>query len=238
MLKMSLCPSVPLSLCLLESDLTLARGIRYTLRMKTIYLVRHGQTVWNSERRIQGHLDSPLTPLGERHAEASGRLLQGRGIAQLYCSDLGRAARTAAIVGACLGLSPQPRTQLRECYWGEWEGRIWEDLMEQHGPLMETRQANLYRYRPPEGESYQDGEARVRPLVNELRERHSGETVALVAHSMINRMILKVLLDWSFEEVMEQRQEHHEIIRIDFDGEAPLLQRLVTDEAESDYKID
>ena len=102
-----------------------------------IYLVRHGQTEFNRERRIQGHVDSPLTDLGVRQAEAVGRLL--RDLIRdpvgwrVVSSPLGRAVSTAEIVAARLGGLPvELDERLKEMSWGSHDGRLRDELIAEH----------------------------------------------------------------------------------------------------------
>jgi broad specificity phosphatase PhoE len=88
----------------------------------TLLLVRHGETDWNAEGRLQGHTDTPLNELGRRQARALAEELAGDGIEAVYSSDLARARETAEIVGARLGLPVALEPDLRERDWGTWEG--------------------------------------------------------------------------------------------------------------------
>ena len=91
--------------------------------MRRLLLARHGQSVSNAARRFQGQRDVPLSPLGERQAEALGGALRQRGqpVAAIYTSPLARARRTAEIVAASLGPSLVAVDDLRELSLGEWE---------------------------------------------------------------------------------------------------------------------
>lgn len=182
--------------------------------MNEIYLVRHGETLWNLEGRIQGHRDSDLTPLGLRQAEAVAQTLKERKIRAIYSSSLGRALKTAAILAWHLKVEMQPRRELWECSWGEWEGLRWLDLHEQHASAIQQREQNTYHFRPPGGESYQDAEQRLHPFLQEILRRHPVEPIALVAHGMLNRLIIRLLLQWSFEQVRHIRQDNQEIYHI------------------------
>src|SRR5438067_12870457 len=79
-----------------------------------LLLVRHGQSTWNREHRIQGQLDPPLSEQGRRQAELLAGRLRGRRFAGLYASDLKRAFKTAEVIGGVIGASPEPTAGLRE----------------------------------------------------------------------------------------------------------------------------
>lgn len=85
-------------------------------------LVRHGETDWNAEGRLQGHTDTPLNDYGRRQARALAERLAGQQFAALYASDLARARETAEILGGVLGLGVELDPGLREKNWGTWEG--------------------------------------------------------------------------------------------------------------------
>jgi len=93
-----------------------------------LLLVRHGQSTWNSEHRIQGQLDPPLSDEGRRQAERLGQRIAGRRFAGFYSSDLKRAVETAQAIEAATGLQAEPMAGLREIFLGEWEGLRTDDL--------------------------------------------------------------------------------------------------------------
>src|SRR5438128_3613702 len=97
-----------------------------------LILIRHGQSTWNRERRIQGQMDPPLSAEGRRQAERVGARLAGRAFAAHYASDLKRAFETAELVGAAVGVSPAPMPALREIFLGEWEGLRTEEIAERY----------------------------------------------------------------------------------------------------------
>ena len=127
-----------------------------------IYLVRHGQTVWNLERRIQGHGDSALTDLGVRQAEAVAGLLAEL-VAEpvgwrVISSPLGRAHRTAEIVAARLGLPVELDARLQEMSWGANDGRLRAELDAEHP---ETFGRTNWAFDAPGGEPYEAVAGRV-----------------------------------------------------------------------------
>src|SRR5438270_9752821 len=81
-----------------------------------LLLIRHGQSTWNREHRVQGQLDPPLSDQGRRQAELLGARLAGRAFSGFYASDLQRAVETAELIGDAIGMRPEPSPSLREIY--------------------------------------------------------------------------------------------------------------------------
>jgi probable phosphoglycerate mutase len=156
-----------------------------------IYLVRHGQTEFNRERRIQGHVDSQLTELGVRQAHAVGRLLADliREPAgwRVVSSPLGRARSTAEIVAAKLGALPvelEPR--LQEMSWGSYDGRLRAEVEAEHP---ETFGKTGWAFdAPTDGETYDDVCARVGAWLAELPPEPERKIVA-VSHGISGRVL-------------------------------------------------
>lgn len=151
-------------------------------RVTTVLAVRHGETAWNRETRIQGQLDIPLNAMGRAQARRLADALADEGIDAIYASDLSRAGETAAIVAGRLGLDVRPEPGLRERAFGIFEGRTWAEI-EQRWPTQSER----WRRRDPDfgaegGESLQDFYARAVEVAQRLVQAHVGQTVLLVAH--------------------------------------------------------
>ena len=165
--------------------------------MNFLTLIRHGETEWNSEGKVQGSVDVPLSAEGLRQAaELAERLRgEGEGFDLLYSSDLVRAAETARILAGRLGM-PAPRLSplLRELDCGEWEGRRIEDLKREEPELYE-RWLGDPAFRIPGGESMLDLRERASAFLQERKTELDGaERVLVVAHGLMNRMFLSVLL--------------------------------------------
>jgi 2,3-bisphosphoglycerate-dependent phosphoglycerate mutase len=147
-----------------------------------LVVVRHGETAWNVEQRVQGQLDIPLNETGRQQAEKLADALAGEGLAAVYSSDLVRAAETAAAVARRAGLEVVHLAALRERGFGRLEGSTWREI--------ETRwpeQALRWRRRDPDfgpggGEVLAAFYARSVEAALALAARHPGEAIALVAH--------------------------------------------------------
>jgi broad specificity phosphatase PhoE len=134
--------------------------------MTELLLVRHGETDWNAEGKLQGHTDRPLNDYGRRQARALADRLAGESIDAVYASDLSRARETAEIVGEKLGLTVAVDPDLREKNWGNWEGLTSDERL--HIEF--------------EGETSEAHRDRTLSAVQRIVERHPGERVVVVTH--------------------------------------------------------
>ncbi len=161
-----------------------------------LYLIRHGATEANLAQppRLQGRrTDPPLAPLGVRQAAATRDFLAIRPIDHCYSSPLSRALQTAAIVAAPHGLAPIPLDALTECDVGRWEGLDWQTIRRLDADDYQRFHADPALFGYP-GESFGAVHERVLPAVEELLERHRGESILIVAHHVVNRTYLAGLL--------------------------------------------
>ncbi len=154
----------------------------------TILLVRHGETDWNAEGRIQGQTNSSLNERGRGQAEALAQQLAGERIDALYASDLDRARETAEILALRLDLPVVLDPDLRERNFGSWEGRTVAELEEESpGAWARWRDGN-------EGEGdVEDHVAlagRIRNAISRLAAAHPGGRILLVTHGGAMRVIL------------------------------------------------
>jgi broad specificity phosphatase PhoE len=132
----------------------------------TLLLVRHGETDWNAEGRLQGHTDRPLNEYGRRQAKELAERLADEPVDAIYASDLSRAKETAEIVGERLGLPVVIDADLREKNWGNWEGLTGDERV--HVVF--------------EGESTEEHRDRVLRAVRRIVERHPGQRIVVVTH--------------------------------------------------------
>jgi probable phosphoglycerate mutase len=163
-----------------------------------LYYVRHGETAWNAEGRLQGHLDSDLTAAGRAHADQSADILRdliGRDGRKLddfdyVASPLGRAQTTMRRLRAALGLDPERYrldARLAEVSYGRWDGFTFPELRLREQEGLAARERDKWNYAPPDGESYADLLARVRAwhetvMRDSVVVAHGGTARALMVH--------------------------------------------------------
>ena len=147
-----------------------------------IIAIRHGETTWNVDTRIQGHLDIPLNDTGHSQAERMALALQDSPITAIYASDLTRAWETAHYLGRALGLEVTREEGLRERGFGEFQGKTYAEI---EASLPEQSQRWRQRdpeFAPPGGESLLALRSRVVKTAERLAAQHPGELIALVGH--------------------------------------------------------
>jgi probable phosphoglycerate mutase len=148
-----------------------------------IIAIRHGETAWNVDSRIQGQLDIGLNDNGRWQARRVGRALAAEPIAAIYASDLGRAHETAKAIGETTGIPVVPDTGLRERCFGLFEGKTFDEIHSTWPEHAQNWRKRIPEWEPPEGgESLLQLRARVHGTVHALAERHRGEQIVVVAH--------------------------------------------------------
>jgi probable phosphoglycerate mutase len=180
-----------------------------------IYLVRHGETEFNRERRLQGHVDSPLTERGLAQARAVGRglkdLVDGARGWRLVSSPLGRARRTAEIIGGELGVSDieiEPR--LIELSWGAWDGRLRSELAEAYP---DTFGRTNWAFHAPTGETHEAMCARLTGWLSELPPEPERRVIA-VSHGVTGRILRGLYGRLPPEEVVTQDVPQDAVYRL------------------------
>ncbi|AMO23595.1 histidine phosphatase family protein [Ramlibacter solisilvae] len=148
-----------------------------------IIAVRHGETSWNVDSRIQGQLDVSLNDTGLWQARRVGEALVGEPISAVYTSDLGRARQTAASISELTGVPLVPDEGLRERSFGVFEGMTFDEIHEQWPDHAQSWRRRVPEWQPPQGgESLLQLRERVTRTVTELAARHPGELIVVVAH--------------------------------------------------------
>jgi probable phosphoglycerate mutase len=163
-----------------------------------ILAIRHGETAWNVDTRIQGQLDIGLNDTGRWQAQRAARALQHEDINAVYSSDLSRAFETAQSIAQAVSaqqkkeLPVHPHTGLRERHFGHFQGKTWAEI-EHHWP----DDARMWRQRDPDwaplaGESLVQLRERIAQCVHHLASQHAGEHIVLVAHGGVMDVLYRL----------------------------------------------
>jgi broad specificity phosphatase PhoE len=157
-----------------------------------LYFVRHGETDWNREARLQGQRDVPLNAVGRAQAEAAGQRLAAlvpNAVALPYiASPLGRTRETMELLRGAIGLPPSAYDlddRLKELTFGRWEGMTWREVRARDAAAATRRERDKWGFVPPDGESYAMLAARIAPMLAGL----DSDTV-LVSHGGVARVVL------------------------------------------------
>jgi len=150
--------------------------------MTTLLLIRHGETAWNAEHRIQGRLDVPLSTTGVWQTGRLTQRLANEAIDAVIASDLARAWMTGAPLADARGLTMVPDPRLRERVFGIFEGKTLDEIAAEHPDEFAAWRARDVDWRVPGGESGAEFIGRVLEAIEEISVSYAGRTVAVVTH--------------------------------------------------------
>jgi len=171
-------------------------------------LIRHGQTEWNRVERFRGHTNVPLNETGLAQAEMTGqRVAEEWTPAAVYSSPLSRAVRTAEAVAKHFDQPVQIHPGLVDINYGSWQGLTPEEAHRCDPESVDNWYCHPEQARIPDGETLADLRTRVMQTVSELAVRHAGETIVLVGHTVINRIILLGVLGLGNERFWHLKQD-------------------------------
>lgn len=181
-----------------------------------IFLIRHGQTVWNVEKRMQGQLNSPLTPDGLAQAKRIGQFLRPyirrNDKYEIISSPLGRAMHTTEVICTELGYEPSqiiPDNDLKEANHGAWGGLTKLEVEMMFPGQFIERKNNRWTYRFPEGESYADLSNRAAAWFQKNAETEVVKIV--VTHEMMSRCIRGCYLELDAMSTLQLSHPHEHI---------------------------
>lgn len=190
--------------------------------MLQVFLVRHGETQWNAERRLQGQSNSPLTEFGERQAKRVGERLKSYGITHIISSDLGRACQTAEIIAACCDCPVVTDARLRELNMGVLETRALNGLTPEEEGWRQSLVNGTVDGRIPGGESMAETAARMQQALNACLDLPAGSRPLLVSHGMALGTLISTLLGLPAWAERRLRLRNCSLSRVDFQ-ESPWL---------------
>ena len=162
--------------------------------MAKLYLIRHGETDYNSELRFQGQIDIPLNREGIEQAEKVADFFKDIPLQAIYTSTLQRARTTAEIIGNAKGIKPQETDALREMSFGIWENMNSKDIQKNYAKEWKDFFASPASTTIPQGESMSEVQKRAYPVVQQILDEHPEGDVAFVVHGGIIRVLICTML--------------------------------------------
>lgn len=165
----------------------------------TILLVRHGETDWNREKIFRGVYDVPLNDNGRHQARLAAEALRSHEIDAGYTSPLSRAAETASIVLESHGITAESHEGLLDFNYGDWTGKPDSEVASHWPEEHAAWNAHPHETHIPGGDTLKDVFDRAFVAMEEIAERHGGQTVALFAHRVVNKLLILGALGLSLE---------------------------------------
>jgi len=195
--------------------------------MRRLILIRHGESTWNQERRIQGNLDPGLSDRGRAQAALLADRLKGRSFAGLHTSTLRRALETSAVLGTAIGLDPQPADALREINLGAWEGKTAAEIRTELGDAYDRwLDRPLDAPGPPGGESLPAFQQRAVDALEKLRTGHLDGDLLVVTHGGVIKSYLCHILGLDLNRLFRIKTDNTALTEIVFIGETAHLALL------------
>ena len=187
-------------------------------------LIRHAETEWNREKRIQGQQDASLTAFGRQQAHRWGLALARYELDHIMTSDLGRASITATLINRHLGLPSSQEPRLREQDWGSWSGLKLSDLVKMDE--LRAREKMGWHFRPLDGESRLEVFERSSQALVDAAKWITGKRILIVTHGGVIRCILYRLYDRDFLPQEPRLIEPYRLHWLSFDGQGLEIDQL------------
>ncbi len=176
--------------------------------MTRVILVRHGQTEWNRVERFRGRVDLALNQTGLAQARALAERLADWPIAAIYSSPLRRAVQTAQPVAERLGLTVQLLPGIVDINYGDWQAKTPAQVAEAYPDLYRRWLEEPHLVRFPNGESLDEVRDRAMAALREVVARHDGQAILLVAHQVVNRVLVCAMLGLDNSHFWRIRQDN------------------------------
>jgi len=194
--------------------------------MNRLFLVRHGETEWNTMKRVQGHTDTTLTEKGVDQARRISNRLYKENIDVIYASDLRRAYRTAEIIGDKLNLGVHSLQELREINFGCWEGLTANEVKEKYREEHLLWMKEAHKLILPGAETLLDVQQRIVKTVLELLKIHNNKNILLVSHGTAIKTLILGILDIDISNYNKISLDNTSLSIIEFRDFNPVIRQL------------
>ena len=190
-----------------------------------IYLIRHGETYWNIQNRIQGHSPNSINENGKIQSQKLKERLSGIVFDEIYSSDLPRALHTAQIIFPNKEI--KITQSLRERYFGLWEGKTKNEIQSQSPEIFEIYQTKKKLHLSSKGESLNFFRKRILKAITEIAEQNKGKTIAIVTHGGVIKFFYQIIHNFPVEKVREIAFNNTSLNVVEFDSDKKEFNWLV-----------
>ena len=197
------------------------------MKRTRLHLIRHGEVEGAEEKRYNGQKDVALTPKGMAQIGFLQMRIKKFTVSAVYCSDLTRCVDGATLLAAGYDLQPIANPELREIDAGDWQGMTWDEILKKHPKLWKKRLKDIVNVPFPGGENLVDVAERIRPVIQELVDKHQGEEIVVVAHGGVNRIILLDAIGAPLESLFSIEQDFGCLNSIDYYADGNAVVRLL-----------
>jgi len=208
-----------------ESEAAFTSAKKHCFSPTRLFLLRHGEV--EGDGALHGHVDVTLTETGVRQMEEAAKRLANEPIAAVYSSDLTRTRRGASIIADRRELPVTEIPEFRELNMGRWDNRPLRDIWREERELVEAWWADLENFTLPQGESLSELKKRVAAALTPILKRHSGETICLVAHGGVNRVVLFEAMGLPLSHFHRVAQDYGCINLLEFHSDEKVVLRLL-----------
>lgn len=155
-----------------------------------VHLIRHGETNWNKEKRVQGHSESTLTPQGQQQARDLAPTLQQHPITKVYCSSSIRTRQTCELLFSNNPIETLYNDELREIYLGPWEGKLQSEIRSLYPEQFENFFHAPEQFAQLEAETFEEVQQRGLKMLKQILSDDSAQEVAIVSHGVLIKSLL------------------------------------------------
>ena len=193
-----------------------------------LFLIRHGDTVDEETKKIyKGTLDIPLSETGRSRIEKAATFLTRFHLDHIYASSLSRCIESGSIIAKRQDIPVRVMKGLNEIHFGSWQGLSFEEIADAYPEHFREWLTDPENHSPPGGETLGDAEKRVTAAVDSITAEHRGQTVAVVAHAGVLRLILCSVLDLKLSLLFRLGQDYGGISIIDvYDDDVAVIKLL------------
>jgi alpha-ribazole phosphatase len=191
-----------------------------------VWIIRHGEPSPETRGRCYGHLDVELSVEGRKQVQAVADRLSDEPICAIYSSPRRRALESAAILAESLHATITLEERFREIDFGDFEGRLYEEIAQEHPETYSQWMEHPTETQFPNGESFTQMQTRVTEAAHGLYARHRGKTIAIVSHGGVNRILLAAALGVANTDIFHIAQRYAALNLLVLIGDYPSVELM------------